>query len=72
MTSRQPGFPVFPDPIRAWSGWTPSRVAVVDRARDRRLTYAELDADIGRWVGLLRAAGVGPGHRVAVLAGNRL
>jgi fatty-acyl-CoA synthase len=43
----------------------------VDRRRDERLTYAELDAASAAWARALRALGVGRGDRVAVLAGNR-
>lgn len=67
-----PPFPPFPDPIREWARWTPERVALVERTRDRRLSYAELDAETDRWAGVLRDAGIGRGGRVALLAGNRL
>ena len=67
-----PAFPPFPDPIRDWARWTPNRMAVVERARDRRLTYAELDAETERWKAILRRADVRRGQRVALLSGNRL
>jgi fatty-acyl-CoA synthase len=69
--SRFPVFPRVPDPLRFWRRVTPDRVALVDRARDARFTYAELDAAADRWAGLLRSSGVGPGARVVALAGNR-
>lgn len=50
---------------------TPERVALVDRARDQRYTYAELDAMADAWRAQLVALGVGRGDRVATLAGNR-
>jgi fatty-acyl-CoA synthase len=64
-------FPLHPDPIRFWARVAPERIALVDRSRDRRWSYAELDAAADRWVAALRQAGVGEGDRVAVLAGNR-
>src|SRR5262249_48190102 len=39
-------------------------------AGDRRWSWAELAGDVGRAAGALRAAGVGTGDRVAVLAAN--
>lgn len=50
----------------------PRGVAAVELAGGRRWTYAELDADIGRAVGVLRRRGVGEGDRLAVLAKNRV
>lgn len=64
-------FPAAADPLRFWRGMAPSRVALVDRARDTRTTYAEADAAGDRWAALLREMGVAPGDVVAVLAGNR-
>src|SRR5829696_843990 len=69
-----PGFPLFPsdpDPLRVWRRLASERVALVDRVRGGRLTYAELDAAADRWAALLRRMGVGRGDRVAVLAWNR-
>ncbi|MEV8371261.1 amino acid adenylation domain-containing protein [Kribbella sp. NPDC056861] len=43
----------------------PDRVAV--RCAGDQLTYAELDELAGRWTARLRAEGVGPGSRVALL-----
>jgi fatty-acyl-CoA synthase len=47
----------------------PERLAVVDA--ERRLDYAALEARTACLAGWLRAAGVGPGERVALLLGNR-
>ncbi len=65
------GFSGSYDPLRFWSRLSPDRIALVDRERDRRLTYAELDAEVERWTRFLRASGVEYGQRVATLAGNR-
>lgn len=67
----RPVFPASPDPIRWWGRVTPDRVALVDRARDQRFTYGELDRLVESWRALLVAHGVGAGDRVATLAGNR-
>src|SRR5687768_2682775 len=64
-------FPSRPDVVSWWARLHPARTALVDRRRDERLTYAELDAASERWARLLRAQGVAPGDRVALLAGNR-
>ncbi|GAA1914528.1 hypothetical protein GCM10009837_44050 [Streptomyces durmitorensis] len=45
-----------------------SRDAVALVAGERTLSYAELEAEAGRWARCLIAAGVGPEQRVAVLA----
>jgi fatty-acyl-CoA synthase len=66
-----PHFPARPDPIRFWRHQAPERVALVDRSRGGRYTYADLDAGADRWASVLRALGVGRGGLVAVLAGNR-
>lgn len=66
-----PAFPSHPDPIRWWGRVTPPRVALVDRARDQRWSYAELDQLVDAWHGVLLAHQVGRGDRVATLAGNR-
>ncbi len=69
--SRAPHFPRHPDPLRFWRRQAPDRLALVDRSRGHRLTYAELDAGADRWAALLRAHGIGRGGIVAILAGNR-
>ncbi|HEX2094555.1 MAG TPA: AMP-binding protein [Longimicrobiaceae bacterium] len=69
--SGAPLFPAFPDPIRFWSRLHPERVALVDRPRGERLTYAELDRGSARWAARLRGMRIGRGALVAVLAGNR-
>ncbi|MGD9694257.1 MAG: AMP-binding protein [Thermoleophilia bacterium] len=46
----------------------PTRVAVVDG--ERRVTYAELAAEVTRAAHALRASGIGPGDRVAFLSPN--
>jgi fatty-acyl-CoA synthase len=71
MMDGLPRFPRQPDPLRFWRRISPDRVALVDRPRGERLTYAELDAAADRWAGLLRARGIGRGAIVAALAGNR-
>ena len=60
------------DPIRWWGRVAPARVALVDRVRDDRHTYAELDALADAWHLRLASLGVGRGDRVATLAGNRV
>ena len=69
--SSAPLFPTHPDPLRFWSALDPARVALVDRTRAERVTYAGLSAGADRWVALLRGAGIGRGDIVAVLSGNR-
>jgi fatty-acyl-CoA synthase len=69
--SPAPPFPARPDPLRFWRRIAPERVALVDRARGGRLTYAELDAGADRWAAVLRARGIGRGAIVAAMAGNR-
>ena len=46
----------------------PDRIALV--AGDRRMSFAELDADANRIAHVLTGAGVGPGDRVAMLMPN--
>jgi fatty-acyl-CoA synthase len=69
--SRAPHFPNHPDPLRFWRRQAPDRLALVDRSRGHRLTYAELDAGADRWAALLRVHGIGRGGIVGILAGNR-
>ena len=71
MSVGWPVFPRFNDPLRYWRDLAPSRIALVDRGRDNRLTYREMDEECDRWASLLRGQGVGRGDRVAVIAGNR-
>lgn len=66
-----PHFPAHPDPVRHWRRLTPGRVALVDRVRGDRRTYAELDAGADRWAAALASLGIGAGDLVAVLATNR-
>jgi fatty-acyl-CoA synthase len=66
-----PHFPRHPDPLRYWRRVAPHRIALVDRARGGRQTYAQLDAAADRWAGVLRGRGIGRGGIVAALAGNR-
>lgn len=65
-------FDAYGCPVRRWSGVTPEKCAVVDRARGTRVTYAALDEAAGRWASLLLARGIAAGDRVAVLAMNRV
>jgi len=66
-----PSFPRAPDSLRFWSKVDATRLALVDRVRDSRQTYAELNASADRWAALLRSHGIKRGDRVAVMAGNR-
>ncbi len=69
--SQWPQFPRFTDPLRHWRRIAPDRVALVDRTRGTRQTYAELDAACDRWANVLRQNNIGRGERVAIVAGNR-
>ena len=71
MSSSWPLFPKHNDPLRHWRNLAGSRVALVDRARDIRLNYRDMDRECDRWASLLRGQGVTAGERVAVIAGNR-
>ena len=53
-----------------WAGTTPTAIAAAHL--DVVLTYAELEAKTARMAGLLRACGVAPGDRVAVILDNGL
>lgn len=57
--------------LEANARFRPGAEALVEPASGRRWTYAELHVDSLRWAGRLRAEGVQPGSRVAVLAPNR-
>ena len=48
----------------------PGRLAACDLASGRRWTYAQLHLATGRFASALVARGVGPGERVAAIAGN--
>ncbi len=66
-------FRVRPDFTRCWKrrcGRNPDGEALV--CADQRLTYRELDAEVGRVAAGLAARGVGKGDRVALLLGNRI
>ena len=67
-----PGFPASSDLIAWWARVTQGKLAIIDRTRDARHTYAELDAGADRWARTLTALGVRPGDRVATLTGNRV
>jgi len=71
MKSGWPVFPKFVDPLRQWRKIAGDRIALVERARNLRLTYAELDEACDKWAAFLRDNGVERGDRVAVIAGNR-
>jgi len=58
--------------LEAQAGLSPRKVAVVLPESGGRVTYAELVEGAARVAGGLRALGVGPGDRVAVLALNGL
>jgi len=64
------GAAVF-DPFAWWAAAGPDRTALVEPRHDRRWSYAQADEAIARWVGWLRANGMGPGDRLAILASNR-
>ncbi|HEY0242441.1 MAG TPA: AMP-binding protein [Gemmatimonadaceae bacterium] len=72
MSAGWPVFPKYNDPLRHWRHLAPSRIALVDRARDIRLSYREMDEGCDKWASLLRGQGVECGDRVAVIAGNRI
>lgn len=68
---RAPDAGIF-DPIAWWAEHDPQRVAVVDPAQRREYAYGELDDLAHRWSVVLSHLGATAGHRIAVLAGNRL
>ena len=49
----------------------PDRVALVEPARGRRVTWAELDAEVDDVARGLNAMGLVAGYRVVVALGNR-
>lgn len=70
--TRHPAFPSTSDLIAWWARLTPERIAIVDRTRGGRHTYAALNAEADRWARLLASTGVRAGDRVAALTGNRV
>ncbi len=60
----------FAENLLAGPGQDEALVAVREGAPVRRLTRAELRAEVARWKVALRAAGVGPGERVVAWIGN--
>ena len=67
-----PVFPSASDLIAWWARVAPERVAIVDRTRGGRHTYADLNASAERWARVLLSLGVRRGDRVATLTGNRV
>jgi len=61
----------LPDLVRAAASASPDRVAVVE-AGGRRVTWAELDAEVDAVAHGLNARGLVAGYRVVVATGNRL
>lgn len=59
------------DLVAAAAAESPEKLAVVE-AGGRSLTWAELDDEVGRVATGLGAAGIVAGHRVVLVAGNRL
>jgi fatty-acyl-CoA synthase len=57
--------------IAGHARFAPEREALFDAGTGRRWTYAALQHEVACRVGRLRAEGVGPGERVAILAFNR-
>ena len=70
--SRFPAFPKRADVVSWWAQIHPGRIALVDRMRDQRLTYEELDLASEGYAAVFRAQGIGRGDLVGVLAGNRV
>lgn len=66
-----PQFPRFTDPIRHFRRLAPDRLALIDRSRGTRQTYADFDIAIDRWASFLTQKNIGQGDRVAIVAGNR-
>ncbi len=61
----------LPDLVRSAAAATPDRTAVVE-ASGRRVTWAELDAEVDAVAHGLNAQGLVAGYRVVVATGNRL
>ncbi len=60
------------DHIALHARLTPNRIAAEDLTHGRRLSFADCDAQIGRYCATLAARGVKVGDRVATLARNRI
>ncbi|WCO66222.1 class I adenylate-forming enzyme family protein [Iamia majanohamensis] len=56
--------------VAAGAAAHPDRLALASARR--RVTWSELDAEVGRWAGALASFGLSPGDRVASLLPNRL
>lgn len=63
---------MWTDFIRKHALHDPERIALVLYGSDRRLSYADLDAEASRWAAYLHGLGLVRGDRVALLASNRL
>jgi len=64
------GTPPYYDWIAHHAGRRPKQLAIHDLQTSRKFTYAALDRRIDRLTSALRARGVAPGDRVALLAPN--
>ena len=53
------------DAIAKWANLTPAKTAVIDTTSDRRISFAELHADINRLTRGLISRGIAKGDRVA-------
>lgn len=60
------------DAIAKWANLTPAKTAVIDTTSDRRISFAELHADINRLTRGLISRGIAKGDRVAVLSMNSI
>ena len=68
-----PGMSTMYDWLARWAEVEPDRVALIDAADGREITYGALDERAARLAaGLAGELGVSPGDRVAVLANNRV
>jgi fatty-acyl-CoA synthase len=65
-------FPSTSDLIAWWARLAPARVAIVDRPRGGRHTYADMNSSAERWGRALASLGVKRGDRIATLTGNRV
>jgi fatty-acyl-CoA synthase len=62
--------PAYRDPVRFHAARTPGKLALLDLASGRRITYADLDRRADGLAAHLRACGVAPGDRIAILSRN--